>query len=118
MDIEARTRIVGGWTPLFFAAHAGSIESVRIANPSTRTLTLAQTQTRDLNPGGLSELDSLHSSPELWLSPPQAGAMAHIDGHISYTMSLQLSGRKDPPSPTTNPNPTPNPSPNNPSDGG
>lgn len=46
------------------------------------------------NPEGLSELDSLYSSPELWLSPPLAGAQAHIDGHISTTMSLQLSGRK------------------------
>mmetsp|Transcript_85988 Transcript_85988/g.240413 ORF Transcript_85988/g.240413 Transcript_85988/m.240413 type:complete len:332 (-) Transcript_85988:305-1300(-) len=46
------------------------------------------------NPNGISELDSLYSSPELWLSPPSAGAQAHMDGHVSTTVSLQLTGQK------------------------
>mmetsp|Transcript_39888 Transcript_39888/g.124403 ORF Transcript_39888/g.124403 Transcript_39888/m.124403 type:complete len:398 (-) Transcript_39888:88-1281(-) len=46
------------------------------------------------NHEGLSELESLHVSPELWLSPPGAGAQAHMDSHVSSTLSLQLSGRK------------------------
>jgi len=46
------------------------------------------------NPEGVSERDSLHSSPELWLSPPSAGAQAHMDHHVSTTVSLQLSGNK------------------------
>jgi hypothetical protein len=46
------------------------------------------------NPDGLSEFDSLHSSPELWLSSVTGGAQAHMDHHVSTTTSMQLSGRK------------------------
>jgi len=44
------------------------------------------------NPDGAGERESLHTSSELWLSPPKAGAQARLDPHLAATMALQLAG--------------------------
>jgi len=66
----------------------------KIQNSTTLPLYMNPKNLWRQNPDGVSELDSLHSSPEMWLSSPGAGAQAHMDHHVSSTMSLQVSGRK------------------------
>mmetsp|Transcript_12131 Transcript_12131/g.28325 ORF Transcript_12131/g.28325 Transcript_12131/m.28325 type:complete len:406 (+) Transcript_12131:82-1299(+) len=44
------------------------------------------------NPSGAGELESLHTTSELWLAPPGAGVQARLNPHLANTMVLQLSG--------------------------